>query len=250
MFRLLSISAASILLFFSCKKDEDLPVAPGDRLKMIRYQQGDTIWFRSFQYDVQNKLTAMVDSGHGGIYRRNISYGAQGNLLSAAINGDLYTFELNSEGRVIRTKSTVQGQQSPTVRNSYGYDSEGKIISDSIHGYWSTDVWGVVSFLYDGNNNVIESKLTSATPSVQVVKQCTYDKQRNPLYSHRFTIYVLEAGYGYGLPQGKNNILKERFEDGSEVSYQYEYYSNGLPRRYSLHDSSDPLVSYVDYYYE
>jgi len=250
MFRLSIILAAIPLLFFFCNKDDDLPDAPGDRLKMIRYKEGDSIWFRSFHYDAQNRLTAVVDSGHGGVYRRNISYDAQGNPMSAAINGDIYTFELNNEGRVIRTKSTVSGQQSPTVRNSYGYDTEGKVISDSIHSYWSPDVWGVVSFLYDGNSNVIESKLISAILSTQVIKQCTFDKQRNPLYNQGVIIYLLFGGYGYGIPQGKNNVLKEIFEDGTELSYDYEYHSNGLPRRHLIHDSSDPLVSYVDYYYE
>jgi len=250
MFRLSLISAASLLLFFSCKKEENLPDAPGDRLKMIRYKDGDSISFRSFQYDVENRLTAVVDSGHGGVYRRNVSYDPQGNLLSVTVNGDVYTFDLNSAGRVIRMWSTVPGQQSPTVRNSYGYDTEGKVVSDSIHSYWSPDVWGVVSFLYDGNNNVIESKLSSATPSTQVFKKCTYDKQRNPLYNQSAIIYLLFGGHGYGVPQGKNNVLKERFGDGSEASYHYEYYSNGLPMRYSIHDSSDPLVLYIDYYYE
>ena len=65
MFRLSLILATSLLLFFSCKKDEDLPNAPGDRLKMIRYKEGDSISFRIFQYDVQNRITAVVDSGHG-----------------------------------------------------------------------------------------------------------------------------------------------------------------------------------------
>ena len=249
MFRLSLISTASLLLFFSCQK-EDLPDAPGDRLKMIRYKEGDSISFRTFQYDVQNRLTAVVDSGHGGVYRRIVSYDTQGNLLSIAVNGDIYTFDLNSEGKVIRTWSTVPGQQSATVRNSYGYDMEGKLISDSIHSYWSPDVWGVVSFLYDVNNNVIESKLISATPNTQVAKKCTYDKQRNPLYNQSVIIYLLFGGYGYGLPQGKNNVLKERFDNGSEASYHYEYFSNDLPRQCSIHDSSDPLVSYVDYYYE
>ena len=250
MFRLSLILAASLLLFFSCKKEKDLPDAPGDRLKMIRYKEGDSISFRLFQYDVQNRLTAVVDSGHGGIYRRDISYDIPGNLLRIDINGDIITFDFNNEGRVIRKKSIVPGQQSPTVRNTYVYDIEGKVISDSLHGYWTPDVWGVVSFIYDGNKNVIESKLTSNVPSVQLLKQCEYDKHPNPLYDQRAVIYLLTSHYGYEIPEGKNNILKERFEDGSEVSYQYEYYSNGLPRRYSLHDSSDPLVSYVDYYYE
>ena len=122
MFRLSLILAASLLLFFSCKKEKDLPDAPGDRLKMIRYKEGDSISFRSFQYDVQNRLTAVVDSGHGGIYRRDISYDIPGNLLRIDINGDIITFDFNNEGRVIRKKSIVPGQQSPTVRNTYVYD--------------------------------------------------------------------------------------------------------------------------------
>ena len=249
MLRLSLILAAISLLFFSCEKEENLPDAPGDRLKMIRHKAGDSIWYRSFQYDVQNRLIGIVDSGHGGIRRRVISYDSQGNLLNVAVNGDIYTFDFDNDRRVIRKRSTLPGQSSSTVRNSYAYDMEGKVTSDSLHNYWTPEVWGIVSFTYDGNNNVIGSKLSS-NGGAQIIKQSTFDNQPNPLYGKSVIIYLLTGDYGYEIPEGKNNPLKERFEDGTELSYHYEYYSNGFPKRYSLHDSSDPLVFYVDYYYE
>jgi hypothetical protein len=61
-------------------------------------------------------------------------------------------------------------------------------------------------------------------------------------------MYLLNIGEE--SPAGKNNLLKEIFEDGTIVNYSYEYNNNGLPKKCSYESNNDSLVTYVDYYYE
>jgi hypothetical protein len=42
-------------IFFSCQKEPS--VTKGDRLKMIRWKEGDSLSYKSFEYDDQNRLT-------------------------------------------------------------------------------------------------------------------------------------------------------------------------------------------------
>ena len=90
MFRLLFILAPIFLVFFSCQK-EDQPDAPGNRLKMISTKEGDSISFRSFQYDDQNRLITILDSNNNGYkWHRLISYDWQGKLETVTEEGETF----------------------------------------------------------------------------------------------------------------------------------------------------------------
>jgi len=54
----------------------------------------------------------------------------------------------------------------------------------------------------------------------------------------------------YDLPVGNNNLIKERYDDGTIVDYTFEYSGNGLPQKFSFTDNTDPSITYVEYYYE
>ena len=247
MFRLLFILAPIFLVLFSCQK-EDQPDAPGNRLKMISTKDGDSISWRSFQYDDQNRLIAIHDSNNNGYqWRRVISYDWRGKLETVTEEGTIYTFDFDDQGRIIRKWGTYSGQQSAIVRHTYAYDIDGRVISDSSYSYFTPTVSSIVSYVYDQNNNVIESKAVETSVGVILTDlQFVYDSHPNPLSSQSVITYLLSSGYE--IPEGKNNLLKIKNRYGDEVGFNYEYYSNGLPKSCFLLDNTDPQISYTEYY--
>jgi len=247
-FRLPVIVALFSLAFFSCKKD--LSSSQGSRLKMIRVKENDSIFYRSFQYDAENRVIAIIDSNNNGDKQNfMISYDAQGKLSKVTEGQTTYTFDVDDKGRIIRKWATYAGQQTPKVEHAYSYDGNGKLAADSFYSYWSSDVYSTISYSYDQNNNVIETKTVDKSAGTTTSQeQCTYDNNTNPLYDKTVITYLLD--YGYDIPAGKNNLVRETFQDRTIVDYAYEYYGNGLPKKCSFHDNNDPLVTYVDYFYE
>jgi YD repeat-containing protein len=246
-----AIFALLSLAFFSCKKEESL--SNGDRLKSIRFQTNDSISYRSFQYDDQNRVTSILDSNNNGHRSSDlISYDAQGKLSQVTSSADffttVYTFEYDNTGRIIKkfdSNSQVSG-----LRDTYSYDAEGRVIADSIHDYWSPGIFGVTSYAYNNSGNVVETKtIEKSSGTVSMHKQCTFDNHPNPLYGKSVLVYLLDVGYN--IPEGKNNLSKEVYDDGTIVKYKFEYFSNGLPKRCTISDNSDPgTYTYVDYFYE
>lgn len=217
---------------------------------MIRIKEGDSLFYRSFQYDNQNRIIAISDSNNNG-YKRNftINYDAQGEISKVVGGENTYTFEFDNNGRIIKKTRTRAGQQTSIVENAYSYDINDRVIADSVYNYWTGDVYSIVSYSYDQNANVTESKITDRSSGALLVQQlCVYDNRPNPLNGKTVMTYLLYSGYE--IPPGKNNLLKVTYHDGTIVNYTYEYNSNGLPKKCIESDNSDPLVTYTDYYYE
>lgn len=244
----LSLLICFAALFFSCKKEES--VSQGSRLKMIRYKEGDSLGYRSFQYDGQQRVVGIIDSSNNGYkYTTYITYDAQGKLSKVIDGGTTYTFELDDKGRIIKKSATHQGQQGTIVTDTYYYDTNNRLIADSLHDYWTNNIWRIVSYSYDQSNNVVESTIIdNNSSSISTHRQCTYDNHSSPLENLGIMIYLLEPGYE--IPYGKNNLISVKYDDGTTISYTYEYKLNGLPIKSSWQDNTDPMIVYVDYYYE
>jgi hypothetical protein len=240
------------IIFCSCQKEPSNPQA--ERLKMIRWKEGDSLSYASFQYDAQNRVIAILYSNNNGHqWDFAISYDGEGKISQVSQNYNAskldYTILVDSIGRIIKKSIKVAGQQLAYPSNTYNYDTNGKLIGDSIYSSWTGDIYHIVSFAYDQNANVVQKQTINAkSGAVEVQEKCVYDNHLNPLYSNRVAMYLLSNDEE--TPAGKNNLLKEVFGDGTFVDYSYEYYSNGLPKKCSFVDDTDPLVTYIDYYYE
>jgi hypothetical protein len=160
-----------------------------------------------------------------------------------------FIFESDDKGRIIRRSRIQTGQPVVLVENTYSYDAQGRMIADSLHSYWTQDVWRIAFYSYDQNNNVRESK-TVDYPSGNLLyqQQSDYDSHPHPLNPLGVMIYLFNTEYD--VPRGKNNLVKEKYDDGTIVDYTYEYYSNGLPKKCSISDNTDPSITYLEYYYE
>jgi len=247
----LAIIAFVSFAFTSCQKEP--AISGGDRLKSIRFKTNDSISYRSFQYDDQNRISSILDSNNNGhLYKMLISYDAQGRLSQITGNGDysiVYTFEYDDKGRV--SKKLYSNQQASGPMDGYSYDANDRVIADSVYSYWSPGIFSITSYSYNQGGNVIDTKTIDKTSgAIALRKQCTFDNHPNPLDGQKVMVYLLDGGYG--IPEGKNNLAKEVYDDGTIVNHSYEYFSNGLPKRCTISDNTDPVVTYtyVDYTYE
>jgi YD repeat-containing protein len=236
-------------VLFSCRK-EDSPNQQGSQLKMVSVRSGDSIFYRSFQYDGQNRVIAMFDSNNNGFKQNfSINYDAQGKISKVTEGENTWTFEFDDKGRIIKKTRFNANQQKSVVENTYAYDDNGRVAADSVYNYWTNEVYSFVSYSYDQSGNVAESLMKDKeSGSLLVEMQSDYDNHPNPLFGITVARYFMNSGYE--IPPGKNNLLKVTYDDGTIVNYTYEYYSNGLPKKRSESDNSDPLVTYTDYYYE
>jgi len=248
-FRLFLVAGLIILAFSSCKK-EGSSNSTGTVLKMIKRTERDSIFYRIFQYDNQQRLTSILDSNNNGNKRRfDIFYDSQGKLFKVTEDGNLFTFEFDDKGRIIKKIGLYSGQAQSSIQNTYKYDINGRVIADSMYSYWTQTVYSTISYSYDQNNNVTEAKFTKNSFGATLGQlHSTYDNHLNPLSETGSILYILSGGYE--LPTGKNNLVKAANDDGTIVNFIFEYYSNGLPKKSTEHISNDDLITYTEYYYE
>jgi hypothetical protein len=256
-FRLAPIVAAICIVLCSCQKEVQSELqGPGSRLKMIRSKWYDSLFYRSFQYDSQGRLSAVLDSNNNG-YKQTfyISYDGQGKLwkVMATANGssvdNTYIFEYDDKGRIVKKSRFPIGRQTGTIENSFSYDVQGRIAADSIYSYWTQQVYRIVSYSYDQKSNVVGLKaVDKGSGAVVIQQQCDYDNHPNPFSNLEILFYLYSTEYD--LPVGNNNLIKERYDDGTIVDYTFEYSGNGLPQKFSFTDNTDPSITYVEYYYE
>jgi hypothetical protein len=235
------------LSLLSCQKEQS--ASEGSRLKMIRIKEDDSVFYRSFFYDDQNRISSVVDSNNNGHkWQFSIRYDGQGKLAEIIQSGSTLMFESDNKGRIIK-KSIIRTGQGADVENTYNYDTNGRLVADSVYDYLTKAVYRIVSYSYDQAGNITESKVVDkASGALLVQVQNTYDNHPHPLDGKTVLAYLINGEYE--IPSGKNNLLKQVYQDGTIVNYSYEYNSNGLPTHCSYYDSSDPLITYIDFFYE
>lgn len=146
------------LAFISCKKENELG-PQSSRLTMIRITEKDSIFYRRFEYNNQGRLSAITDSNNNGNKRRlDITYNSQGEILKVIEGRSICSFELDYEGRIIKKSVIRPGQLVGSIENTYSYDNSGRIVADSIYSYWTQAVYRTVTYTYDLQNNIRESK--------------------------------------------------------------------------------------------
>ena len=145
-------------------------------------------------------------------YTRKYTYDDAGNLIvvNHANNENIYTFNYNSEGKLLTTKLIQDGAIDieidsfiydlsgkiirktgtpilPTLEiddHSYAYDNQGRIISNTQYFRQTTTIAGYQTFSYDVNDNVIEQDFytisPTGSPELQGGMAYSYDDKLNP----------------------------------------------------------------------
>lgn len=236
----IALAAFIFLYAFNACKKENLPDAQGIRLKMTVSKTGDSIFYRSFIYDNLDRVISVYDSSNGWHrHRMFIDYDEHGRLwkVNESSNSNFdgsfaeisFSFSYDDKGRVIKKFGV-----SPTgssIRNTYSYDSKNRLIADSIYNYWSDDIFRYITYSYDQNDNVIESKeIEMSSGLIQDRSQILYDQKPNPLNKQRLLFYFLTTD---GFSLSSNNQILISYNGNTPSTFNYEYYANGLPKGYT-----------------
>ena len=244
----------------SCKK-EGLPVAHGSRLKTVVSKWYDSLAYTYFIYDIQNRLTNVIDSNNNG-HKHNlrIDYDAQNRPIKLTTTSTYNNLPFypdqscsliyDSNGRIVKKVDDSPVSYVNVTRNTYTYDAKGRLIADTIHSYWANEIFSYTTYTYDNNDNVVETKMFEKSSGViQMVETAisTYDSKTNPYKDLGVFMYIINQN---DLYLNKNNRNSENYQSGTKVNFDYQYYSNGLPRRVSTKDNSDPSITYIDFFYE
>lgn len=253
--RYLIITLISLALV-SCKKNTDLPDAPGTTLsKVDRYWNSELIHTQTFTYDAQSKL---IQSGYEGA-RYEFTYNAQGKLSMAMLimpvqgnpNAVLYTavYTHDMNGRIIK-KTTVAGTSSHLDNRSYAYDNIGRLIADSL--YYGNSVSKYVAYTYDNNDNIIKEEVFSwiaSSSSFYYTGSATYqyDDKISPYHQIGSVLYYVNPQMEFLSRSNKvaltpNNTFKDRI-------YSNRYYSNDLLRTNYVRDPNWDSYERLEYSY-
>jgi YD repeat-containing protein len=243
------LPAFIILVFlYACTKD-DLPQAGGERLhKIIRSNdQDDSMHYVTFNYDAQGRLAVIEDSNsQTHMHRTLISYnndnkmikivrtryyGSPSNLLGQE-GADSFVY--NNDNRIIKRLaiSTQNNNPAYTTSNTYSYDEQGRLVTDTAHSIWTNGIAGLTTFTYDTNDNVIKSEkryYSSGVLQDSAITQMTYTSQDNPYKNLGSAAYFLL--YDKDMVLSKQAPLLVLYPYNTIISYNYEYYNNGLPRK-------------------
>lgn len=257
---MLEIKRALLLLLVSCTlfacSKEDLPAAEGTRLQMIASKWYDTLGYRIFNYDNQNKLTAVIDSNNNGNKSRfTLDYDANGRLLKITFSynpGSFFestsSFEYDNLDRIVKSFNSSISNPAGNTSNIYSYDAKGRLVRDSFFDYRTNGIVSYTTYTYDGNDNVVASKQILKSGSLlrdTTQIQYSYDNKLNPLFSQPFLYFVLGD-----VCLNKNNLVQIKYKDGGVLNYNYDYHINGLPKQASVKYNSDPSTTYLNFYYE
>jgi len=230
-------------LFYSCKK-EDLPRTTAGRLQRIIERAGDSALYTFFGYDAQNRLIAITDSNNNGhLWKTSIEYNAlekpvnfkvlYRNNPSGIFTGNSDSLIYSDNGRVIKKLSISYPYK---AINTYGYDTRGRLTTDSGFSYWNNNEFaGYTSFTYDNSDNIVQWQTFYKSPAGDMnsggIITASYNKENNYYKSLGLGIYFLRGDI---FLLSKENTTQIQYYDGTTWKYQYEYFSNGLPEKAAI----------------
>jgi YD repeat-containing protein len=242
-----------VVLLFSCVKQQDAKVASGP-LKSIRIQWRDTLMYRMFEYDSQDRLTRIIDSNDNQyVVKRSIIYNSANQMVKVTSTDQLYVHEMvfayNNNGQIIKKdQHYITPSNGSASTMTYGYDSQGRLIADSV----SDGIYlrRATNFTYGQNNNIPSWQYSSwnySTNSIQTHSgyNLTYGTQDNPFKTLGSILYFI---YGEWRSLSNNNIMNEYY--GPEnVVYNYQYNQAGLPLKMTINYTHSPDSFIYDFFY-
>lgn len=228
------ISAFLLAFIISCDKKND--IHEGTRLKSST-TTSITLPLSgkdSFIYDADQRLSAIKHIPDNSVYDIHIKYGSNDRLTEI-----VYTYQgterlkclfiYNASGQIIRkTFLPVQGIVSG-YDQSYSYDNSGRLVSDTTYDEQSTDILYYNKYTYDNLGNITEFDFIDlVNPSNQGMTYYKFDNKPNPFHKVGPLYYIINSDIKYINP---NNIVESNRWWAGAASTQYEYQSNGLPRK-------------------
>lgn len=252
----LTIAITAILLTTACKKDS-LPDAEGTRLTKIAYRSNsDSSTVLTFSYYDNGKMKSTT------VTHNNIPFGRIGYLYDASgklettehtnlNSGYVFTYSYIHDGnKIVKKESHAAGFQ---FSHQYIYNAQGLLIADSVSGAGSTSYIG---FVYTGDNLTQWAYYYQNSPSTWQSGEnfkATYTNVDNPFYEMGLLCYITGA---MDLELGTIGFSRQLLSgiehpNGLVIHYDYNFYSNGLPRVINVHSPAGIIYTgTIEFYYE
>ena len=250
-----SFTLSLLWMFSSCQK-EATPGSTNQYLRKTTSRSGDSLNHTTYTYDNQNRLVSISSSfnqGQGEQYRIDITYDAQGRMASASQNRNgIDSFRYDNQNRIVQKLHITPSSTTYTGRSTYSYDTKGRLLADTLHSYWTNEIFEYTIYTYDQNDNIIEVKVfrnNAGTFYVEKTMQLQFDNKTNPYYSlGPVQYFIFSDGNGLEYLLSRNNCIKKTFPNGDVISYNYVY-AGDLPKSVVTTDSSDPGWTSSDEFY-
>jgi hypothetical protein len=256
-------AALMIFAIFNACRKRDLPNDSGKLLQKIINKSGDSLLYTFFSYDGQNRLTTITDSNNNGhLWNTFIEYNALERPVKFKVfyrnnpNGSFTEYSdslLYNDNNQVVEKLSLYPSFPNMVRNTYSYDTHGRLTIDSGYSYWGNGVSaGYTGFTYDGNSNIVQWQtfymLSSGEINSGGIITASYNMENNAYNSLGLAAYFIR---GDEFLLSKQNATQIRYYDGTTRSYQYEYYSNGLPEKAVItNNTGGPFsVTSIEFFY-
>ena len=249
-------------LFCACKKD-DLPNENGQLLQRIIFKSGDSILYTFFNYDAQNRLAAITDSNNNGhLWRTFIGYNSLDKPTKFKVlyrnnpNGSFTetsdSLLYNNDNHVVKKLFTSYSIQPYKTINTYNYDSQGRLITDTGYDYWSDEVYGYTTFTYDGHDNIVQwqSFYKSSDEFISGgIITASYNMENNAYKSLGLAAYFIR---GENFLLSKQNRTQVNYYNGTIENCKYENYSNGLPKKAVIsYNMGGPFsITIIEFFYD
>lgn len=241
------------LLLIGCQKEITTQDTSAPKLLSVLMKSGDSSTRINLNYDNQNRLSGYSLTIGQRIYKKSdLLYDTQGRLTgySDTMSNGLrttYSFSYDQNGRILQKMATYSNYSGSALpfRKTYAYDVQGRLIADTIFSYWSNDIAEYKTYKYDQNDNIIEktlfNKITGSLQPESTVKM-TYDSKVNPFHSIGMVWHYLTSDFFVdGFNFSRNNVVTEDYQNGSIVSYTYQYNNLNLPTKYVSIENTDPV---------
>lgn len=244
----------------SCGKENIVPTGNEKLTKIETYNPtNQKTSITEYEYDDSDNLVEIRSMGTFNEVQ-TLLYDASGrivsNTLTNSVSGNVYKYDFQTDqnGRIIRATGTSFLPNLVIYNHLYTYDTQGRLIidsvvtqSDSIHSY--------VNFRYDKNNNVIAyQQYVNNDLAVILVNSMTfqYDTGRSPYFNVGQILYTSLGGSGVSYFYLSKNNPTSATLNGADItpdgSFVYQYYPNSLLKTSSVNVPN--TIRYTFFYAE
>lgn len=231
-----------LLGLISCAKENIIPSGNEKLTKIETYNPSNqNTSIAEYKYDNSGNLIEINASGGNAFNeKQSLLYDASGkiisNTLTNSVSGNVYKFDfqLDLDGRIIKATGTSFLPNLTIDNHIYTYDTQGRLIIDSVFTQ-SGSIHSYVNFEYDDNSNIIAyQQYVNDGTAIVLVNSMTfqYDIQRSPYFKVGQLLYTSLGGSGVSyFYLSKNNPIRATL-NGAIITpggnFVYQYYPNSL----------------------
>ena len=229
----------------SANETDTVQVQESSTTKLLKQMKDDDGSYVTIEHDEQGRIVKLAYySGDKFEYSRTITYDET--------NNSVWVESKPAEGEQEFADGEINYEKREQNKIFYELGNAWSLMTINNAGYILTDSndWHRAGERHDYKYDYQDGKLTSKTSSVfienelqsEVVSNFNYDDKRSPFFSDETPIWLLQQLFeGFGL---KNNLIYIS-DNVVDVSYEYEFDSNGYPTKRTRILEHGGIVEYM-----